>query len=243
MSQVQIGTSGWSYAHWREVFYPPGLPQRRWLEHYCGEFSTVEVNATFYRLPAEATFAGWRSRTPDGFLFALKAPRIITHLKKLADCEEDVDRFLSRAKLLADRLGPLLFQFPPNRACDPPLFAAFLSQLPCQPRFAFEFREAGWLCDSVYALLREHNAALVRVSAPRYPEAEVTTADFQYLRMHGEKHLYASKYSDESLARWADSIAGWADEGQDVFVYFNNDAQGYAVENARALREMVKERC
>jgi len=243
MSAVRIGTSGWSYAHWREVFYPQGLPQRRWLEHYCGEFSTVELNATFYRLPAEATFSGWHKRTPERFLFAVKAPRIVTHLRKLSDCQDEMGRFLSRAKLLEDRLGPVLVQLPPRWPCDPPLLAHFLSHLPADLRFAFEFRDATWLRDDVYALLRQHNAALVRVSAPRFPDADATTADFQYLRMHGEKRLYASKYPDESLARWADSIARWAAGGQDVFVYFNNDAHGYAVEDARTLRRMVDERC
>jgi len=243
MSEVRIGTSGWSYAHWRDVFYPPGLPQKRWLEHYCREFSTVELNATFYRLPAETTFSGWSTRTPDGFVFAVKAPRIITHLKKLVGCEPETDRFLSRAKLLERTLGPILIQLAPRFRCDLPRLADFLSQLPSDSRFAFEFRDASWLCDRVYALLHQHNAALVRVSAPRYPDAEASTADFEYLRMHGEKRLYASKYSDESLSRWADSIALWARRGQAVFVYFNNDPRGYAVQDARTLRRMVDERC
>jgi len=243
MAEVRIGTSGWSYKHWREVFYPRGLPQRRWLEHYAGEFDTVELNATFYRLPAESTFSGWRERTPDGFRFALKISRAITHIKRLGDCRQEVERFLSRAELLGDRVGPILVQLPPKWPRDPPRLAEFLSLLPGKHRFAFEFRDESWLCEDVCGMLRERNAALVRVSAPRYPDAEVSTADFQYLRMHGEKRLYSSKYSDESLALWAEAIAGWVGEGQAVFVYFNNDAHGYAVENARALRRLVGERC
>jgi uncharacterized protein YecE (DUF72 family) len=243
MGEARIGTSGWSYAHWREAFYPRGLPQARWLEHYAAEFDTVELNATFYRLPAESTFSGWRRRTPDGFVFALKAPRIITHLKKLADCEEEVTRFLSRAELLGNRFGPILVQLPPKWKCDLALLRDFLSQLPGHFRFAFEFRDNSWLCDQVYSLLSQHNAAVVRVSAPRYPDADVTTADLQYLRMHGEKRLYASKYSEESLSRWADSIAAWIADGKSVFVYFNNDAHAYAVEDAHTLRRLVEERC
>ena len=120
MAEVRIGTSGWSYKHWREVFYPRGLPQRRWLEHYAGEFDTVELNATFYRLPAESTFSGWRERTPDGFRFALKISRAITHIKRLGDCRQEVERFLSRAELLGDRVGPILVQLPPKWPRDPP---------------------------------------------------------------------------------------------------------------------------
>jgi uncharacterized protein YecE (DUF72 family) len=243
MAEVRIGTSGWSYKHWREVFYPRGLPQRRWLEHYAGEFDTVELNATFYRLASESTFSGWRQRTPEGFRFALKAPRAITHMKKLGDCEGELARFISRAELLGNKMGPVLVQLPPKWQCNPPRLAAFLSLLPERHRFAFEFRDRSWLCDEVYEMLRRYNAALVRVSAPSYPDAEVSAADFQYLRMHGEKRLYSSKYSEQSLARWTDAIAGWVDEGQAVFAYFNNDARGYAVEDARTLRRLVGERC
>jgi len=241
--QVRIGTSGWSYAHWRGVFYPPGVPQGGWLEHYASEFDTVELNATFYRLPHEGIFRGWRERTPEGFLFAVKAPRAITHIKKLSDCGPQIAEFRSRASLLGERLGPILVQLPPRWPCDPALLKDFLCCIPKQRRLAFEFRDPSWLCEAVYALLCEHNAALVRVSAPRFPDAELSTADFQYLRMHGEKRLYSSKYSQDSLSRWAEEIAAWASAGQEVFVYFNNDAHGYAIQDARILREMVKGRC
>jgi uncharacterized protein YecE (DUF72 family) len=243
MSQVRIGTSGWTYAHWRGVFYPRGLPQARWLEHYAAEFDSVELNASFYRLPAETAFSGWRCRTPDGFLFSLKAPRSITHIKRLADCAQDLGNFLSRADLLRDRRGPILFQLPPRWPCDLSRLADFLASLPAGLRFAFEFRDESWLCDPVYSLLQARNAALVRVSAPRYPDAEARTAGFSYLRMHGEERLYASKYSEQSLRRWAEVIADWTRAGQQVFVYFNNDARGHAVADARALRLLVSEPC
>ncbi len=240
---IHIGTSGWNYQHWRDVFYPRGLPSRVWLEHYASEFETVEVNATFYRLLPASTFEGWRARTPEGFLFAIKAPRTITHRKRLADCEEELAAFLARARLLGDRLGPLLFQLPPNWGCDPERLSAFLRHLSGGPRCAFEFRSESWHCEAVYCLLREADAALVRVSAPRFPDADVRTADFQYVRMHGKPRLYVSKYSDAELARWAGEITAWAGAGQEVFVYFNNDAHGHAVEDARQLRRLLESRC
>jgi uncharacterized protein YecE (DUF72 family) len=243
MSQVRIGTSGWTYDDWKGVFYPPGLSPRRWLEHYAQEFDTVEVNATFYRLLPESTFAGWDSRVPEGFLFALKASRPITHLKKLADAEEELSRFLARAELLSHRLGPLLFQLPPQWPVDAARLEAFLSLLPTRFRCAFEFRDPSWLTEPVYAALRKRGAALVRVSAPHFPDADVVTADFSYLRMHGDQRTHASKYSAPTLTLWARAIAGWAAAGRDVFVYFNNDLHGYAVEDARALRRLVAQQC
>lgn len=243
MAEVRIGTSGWSYKHWREVLYPADVPQRRWLEYYAGQFDTVELNATFYRLPSEKTFEGWRERTPENFRFAVKAPRAITHRKLLADCRDDLNRFLGRVDLLGDRAGPILVQLPPSWECDLPVLREFLGMLPGEGRFAFEFRTRTWLCDDVYEALGEHNAAVVRVSAPRYPDAEADTGDLKYLRMHGEEKLYTSKYSDESLAAWADTVAGWVDDGKAVFAYFNNDVEGHAVADARALRGLVAERC
>ena len=243
MGQVRIGTSGWTYQHWKGVFYPAGVGQRRWLEYYAREFDTVEVNATFYRLPAEGTFEGWRQRVPDGFLFALKASRPITHFKKLLGAEPELEHVLSRARLLKDRLGPLLFQLPPHWPVDVERLRSFLTLLPRQQRCAFEFRDESWLMEPVYDALRGHGAALVRVSAPRAPEAEVVTADFCYLRMHGDQTMYSSKYSQRTLSEWATAISRWAAAGRDVFVYFNNDVHGYAVEDARALRELLVQRC
>ncbi len=243
MAELRIGTSGWAYPHWRGVLYPHGVPQRRWLEHYAAEFDTVELNVTFYRLPAQAVFSGWRERTPQGFLFAVKAPRVITHHRKLADCAAEAAEFLSRANRLGERLGPLLVQLPPRWPCDAARLEGFLGALPEGVRFAFEFRDESWLREDVYSLLQARNMAVVRVSAQRFPEASTSTADFRYLRMHGDEQTYSSKYSQESLARWADYIAEWVSDKRDVFVYFNNDAHGYAVEDARRLREMVGEQC
>ena len=243
MGHVRIGASGWTHEHWKGVFYPPGVPPRQWLEFYAREFDTVEVNATFYRLLLESTFAGWRDRSPEGFLFALKASRPITHLKKLLNADQEVGHLLSRARLSPDRLGPLLFQLPPRWPVDLGRLRRFLSLLPRRYRCAFEFRDPRWLTDAVFDALRDHGAALVRVSAPGLPDADVSAADFSYVRMHGDQRMYSSKYSEQTLREWADAIARWASSGQDVFVHFNNDAHGYAVEDARALRRIVAQRC
>ena len=243
MGRVRIGTSGWCYGHWKGVFYPVGVPPRGWLEHYAREFDTVEVNATFYRLPAESTFAGWREGVPEGFMFALKASRPITHFKKLLGAGLELERFLSRARLLEDRLGPLLFQLPPRWHVDVERLRRFLALLPRQCRCAFEFRDESWLTEAVYGALRDHGAALVRVSAPGMLNADVMTAEFCYARMHGDQTMYSSKYSERMLNEWAEAVCRWAAAGKDVFVYFNNDVHGYAVEDARALRELVVRQC
>ncbi len=236
MAHLHIGTSGWMYRHWREVFYPPRLPQRAWLEYFAREFGTVELNVTYYRLPAESAFTGWRDRTPPGFLFAVKASRIITHLKRLANVEAEVDLFLSRARLLESRLGPILIQTPPRWSRDVPRLRDFLALLPADLRYAFEFRDTSWFADQVYDLLQAHRMAFVYVTSPSYPEPPAT-APFCYLRMHGDEH--DAKYAPETLSRWAEKVLTWRREGRDVYVYFNNDIHGYAIEDARALRSLV----
>jgi len=240
MAEIRIGTSGWMYPHWREVLYPRGVPQRTWLEHFAVEFDTVELNVTYYRLPAASTFAGWRRRTPPGFLFAVKASRLITHLKRLANVSAELDLFLSRARLLEDRLGVILLQTAPQWPCDRPRLRDFLSALPADLHFAFEFRHLSWFDDGVYALLHEHGMALVRVSSPAYPESPAT-APFCYLRLHGGED--SADYSAEALSHWGQRVLTWRQEGRDVYVYFNNDAHGYAIHNARTLREIVARGC
>jgi uncharacterized protein YecE (DUF72 family) len=237
MAQLRIGTSGWTYAHWRGVFYPRGVAQRKWLEYYATHFDTVEINATFYRLPAESTFLGWHDRTPAGFLFAVKASRIITHLKRLKDAREPVAVLLGRARRLGDRLGPVLIQTPPGLEADLPRLHGFLQVLPSDLHYAFEFRHQSWFNEEVYTALSERAAAVVRVTSRDYPEPPLT-APFTYARMHGDED--SPKYSPETLSRWAANVVTWLGEGQDVFVYFNNDIHGYAIEDARALARMVE---
>lgn len=240
MARAFIGTSGWSYKHWRGgVWYPEGLPQKDEFSYHARQFDTVEINSSFYHLPQEKTFAGWAQRAPDGFVFALKFSRYLTHVKKLADPKEPLQIFMDRALLLGEKLGPILFQLPPSLHLDINRLTGLLRVLPPRQRFAFEFRHESWFCDDVYALLEEHNAALTISDTPRYPLVIRATADFVYIRLHGHEKLYASNYSDEQLREWGRRVLGWMGEGRDVYVYFDNDAEGYAPRNALTLKEMV----
>jgi len=232
---IRIGCSGWSYAHWRGRFYPGSAPASRWLELYAAEFDTVEVNATFYRLPRKKTVANWAEVTPDDFCFAVKASRYLTHVKRLRELSAGIARFAERIEPLAvaGKLGPLLWQLPPNFKRDDERLAQALAALP-DGRHAFEFRDEGWFADDVYELLREQGVALVVADRASLPPAPwVKTADWSYLRFHEGRAGRRGNYSDAELGRWADRIDSATG---DVFAYFNNDWEGFAPENARALR-------
>jgi uncharacterized protein YecE (DUF72 family) len=207
-----------------------------WLEHYSAEFTTVEINSTFYHLPRESTFTGWQQRTPVGFLFAVKCWGLITHRKRLQEVEDQLALFLSRARLLGNRLGPVLVQLPPRWQCDLARLRDFLQLLPRELRYAFEFRDLSWFRDAVYDLLAAQGATVVRVSSPSYP-ASPATAPFCYVRMHGDED--SPKYAPQTLSRWAGIVLTWVSEGREVFVYFNNDIHGYAIADARALLRLV----
>ncbi|MBC7358459.1 MAG: DUF72 domain-containing protein [Desulfacinum sp.] len=238
--RVRIGTSGWIYKHWQKRFYPAGVPQRKWLEYYAQIFDTVELNATFYRLPSENTFEGWRLRTPEGFLWAVKAPRTITHHRRLKDAAGDLERFLSRCALLGPKLGPVLFQLPPSLPYDAQLFSHFAGLLHGVNQAVVEVRHPSWLNDGFFQQLRTHGIAFcLSDTAGRYPYAEVITASFVYIRLHGSRTLYASCYSEEELRRWAEKILGWQ---RAAYVYFDNDFEAYAPANARRLRQILNER-
>ncbi len=238
--QLWIGTSGWVYPHWRGVFYPDDLPQGRWFAHYARHFATVEVNNTFYRLPGEAAFVRWREQAPPGFRYALKANRFLTHIKRLNDCAEPLERFLSRARLLGDRLGPLLYQLPPHWHCRPERLAAFLPLLPGDLTHVLEFRDESWLVEPVFDLLAQHGVGLCLASMPGLPCPLRATSPVVYMRMHGWQYLYGDKYPLDELRRWAERLAAFQAEGRDVYVYFNNDAFGYAVENALELKAITQ---
>ncbi len=241
MARFWVGTSGWDYRHWRSgVFYPDGLDSAARLRHYATIFDCVELNSTFYHTPREATLHGWRERTPAGFLFAYKGARAITHVRRLAGAEELVERVLARAALLGEKLGPVLWQLPPSSPCDLERLAAFLALLPAGHRYAFEFRHPSWFAPACYALLRAHNAALVWGDTPRYPLVKEATADFVYARLHGHEVLYASGYRPEQLAAWAADFRQALDRQLDVFVFFDNDAQGHAPHDAGALRDLMR---
>ena len=240
-----IGTSGWVYQHWRGVFYPPELPSSRWLAHYRSSFGTVEINFSFYRLPKEKTFENWARAVPPGFRFAVKASRYITHIKRLRDCEEPLETFLSRVRLLGEAAGPVLFQLPPQfkrHARNEAALADFLTLLPHDLRHVFEFRDPAWHTPDIFFLLRMHNAAFCAYHMVDEETPLEATADFAYMRFHGSGWLYGGCYSDDELGEWAGRLASLPDDVGDVYVYFNNDAYGYAVQNALTLRAMLEAR-
>lgn len=248
MARLFIGTSGWTYSSWKGTYYPEDLPSRQYLEFYAREFPTTEVNYSFYHLPRPSTYEKWAVQVPDGFVFALKASRFITHIKRLVDVEEPWHTFVENARPLGSHLGPILFQFPPSFRAERKRLAAFLrgAQQPASKshpfRLVFEFRHDSWFTEEIYALLRQYHAALCIADSPRYPREDVITADFTYLRFHGRIQLFASKYSDAELAEEAKKIKRYLRKGLGVFAYFNNDAEGHAVENARTLRKLVEGR-
>ncbi len=230
-----IGTSGWHYDHWRLLFYPDRLPKAGWLEFYSRHFTTVELNNSFYRLPSEAAFANWRQSSPDGFVFAVKVSRFITHIKRLKDIEEPVKTFLGRARILEEKLGPLLYQLPPSMHRDDGRLDSFLSILPPGMKHVLEFRHESWLDEGAFDLLRRYNVGLCVFDMPGLTCPLAATADFAYIRFHGSTGLYSSCYSDEELADWAGRLAGLAPEVKEVYIYFNNDAEAFAVRNALTL--------
>ncbi len=234
--ELNVGTSGYQYDHWREVFYPEGLPKTRWFDHYASQFDTVEINNTFYNLPQAKTFRAWRERAPEGFCYALKFSRYGTHLKRLKDPSASVGMFLERAEELGPHLGPILVQLPPNWSVNAERLAGFLRAAPKRHRWALEFRNKDWLCETVFDLLREHNAALcVHDLLEDHPR--VVTAGWVYLRFHGDH--YAGSYTPQALSGAARRIRRHLADGRDVYAYFNNDAEGYAAANALDLRRYV----
>ncbi len=238
---VFIGTSGWSYDHWNDVLYPAGTPTARRLQYYYERFGTVELNASFYRWPRESTFAGWRERLPSGFLFSVKAPRGLTHAKKLYAPEVWVERITRCWHELGDKRAVLLVQLPPAMQRDDARLDYFLALLPNWIRVAVEFRHPSWEAEEVYSLLERHGTAYCVMSGANLPCVLRATAPFVYVRMHGPDthHLYGGSYTDGDLRWWADRIREWQGAGKDVFVYFNNDGGGNAVRNADTLRAVL----
>jgi uncharacterized protein YecE (DUF72 family) len=237
MGRFLIGTSGWNYPHWRGRFYPRGLPADEWLTYYAGQFPTVEVNYTFYRLPERRTFVAWHAAAPRRFIFALKASRFITHVRRLRDARGPVGRLLTRARPLAQALGPILFQLAPTFACDEERLAAFLARLPSGRRYAVEFRHESWHREPVYRLLRRHGVACCVCDTPRRPCHIVRTAPFVYARFH-HSGTQDGCYTEDQLRRWADGLRDVSGRGA-VYAYFNNDWEGFAVKNAARLAELL----
>jgi uncharacterized protein YecE (DUF72 family) len=236
-----VGTSGWSYAHWDGVLYPPGTPPARRLDLYTREFGTVELNASFYRWPREASFASWRRRLPDGFRMSVKAPRGLTHAKKLYAPEVWADRITRSWHELLDRRGVLLVQLPPAMVRDDARLDWFLGRLPWWVPVAVELRHPSWHDDEVFGLLERHGASYVVMSGAGLPCVLRATAQVVYVRLHGpsREHLYAGSYPEHDLAWWADRIREWESSGHEVYAYFNNDGDGNAVRDARRLGQLL----
>lgn len=256
-----IGTSGWVYSHWQGIFYPANLPSKDKLKYFSKHFKTAEINYSFYHLPRTTTYQNWYLQTPKDFLFAVKASRFITHIKRLKGVKKSWKVFLKNTLNLKEKLGPILFQFPPSFKATPENIKRlenFIREISDQTRtnsrlrFAFEFRHKSW-CDpegkpsasygvnkEIYNLLKKYKVAWVIADSPRYPKAEVITSDFVYIRMHGSKVLFSSKYTKKELKALSQKIKKWLNQRLNVYCYFNNDAYGYAIENAKELLKLCQ---
>ena len=238
MRPVHIGCSGWNYKSWRETFYPAGLPPRRWLERYAEAFDTVEVNNTFYRLPKREAVANWVEQSPDDFIFTIKASRYLTHIKRLTNMGEGVERFMERIEPLyvTPKMGPMLWQLPANFHRDDERLANALAALP-DGRHCFEFRHPSWFVSEVSSLLREHEVALVIGDHPERPfQAHEMTTDWTFVRMHYGHRGRRGNYSVSELETWRRRISAWR-RRTEVFVYFNNDWEEFAIRNALWMRD------
>jgi uncharacterized protein YecE (DUF72 family) len=239
-AMLRIGTSGWTYKHWKQDFYA-GVPARKWLEHYAARFDSVEINATFYGLPAASTFDQWRERVPESFLYAVKASRLITHNKKLNEPQDALAHFLDRARRLGSRLGPILYQLPPGWNVDADRLRSFTALLPEDLTHVFEFREQSWFSEPVRQLLEETGMAFCihdmhDVECPHW-----VTSKTVYIRFHGPtEEKYTGSYSTAELDTWAVRLRQYLEDGRDVYAYFNNDIGGHAVRNAEELRDLIR---
>jgi len=233
---IRIGTSGFSYHDWVKLFYPKEVKQRDWLSYYSRFFDTVEINVTFYRTPGEQSFEKWYSEVPKDFLFAVKGSRYVTHIRRLNVQWESIEYFLNRSGLLREKLGPLLWQLPPNLKYDFETLRNFASLLKKTGlKNALEPRHISWFALEPYEILKENNIALVFSDSLSFPKREVMTADFVYIRFHGGSKLYSSEYSQAEMSEWAKKIKEWS-QSRPVFAYFNNDANAFAVKNAQQLK-------
>lgn len=239
--ELRIGTSGWSYKHWKGLFYPDDLPSKNWLQYYIEHFDTVELNVSFYRLFPRKMFEAWQNKVPEGFLYAVKLWRGITHLKKLAVTAESLKDVCERIEGLGKALGPILVQLPPGLHLNIPLLENFAKMCPPQLRWALEVRHSSWFVDDLWDLLTEHKIAFCIADAPGKPFPREVTADFIYARFHGEQRTYAGKYSKNTLKDWAAFLHDMLQDEKDVFTYFNNDIDGHAVTDAKELRKLILE--
>jgi uncharacterized protein YecE (DUF72 family) len=236
---IRIGTSGWTYKHWKGDFYPEDLPQRRWLEYYTEHFPTVELNASFYHIPKASTARGWAERTPPDFRFSVKLSRLITHVHKLKNCEETAEWFFRELEPLRDKVAAFLFQLPPSFLPQPKTLESFLSLLPQNNRYVFELRNPEGYSGAVPELLEKSGATFCIHDLQGLQTPYRVTSSLVYIRFHGTGGRYSGGYSESELARWATRIRRWSGEGRDVLAYFNNDIGGFAVHNAKTLMARV----
>ena len=240
---LRIGTSGWQYDGWQGDFYPQDLPNDEWLAFYAKHFDTVEINNTFYQLPAAETLINWYENTPDDFIFSVKANRYITHMKKLKEPEDSLNRFLERVQILDDKLGPILFQLPPNWYYDGERLANFLDLLPPDDFcYVMEFRDPDWLRDEAYELLQQHDTAFCIYDIHQRTSPRRVTTDFVYVRLHGPlEEAYKGAYNTETLSGWAGAFSSWQRDERTIFCYFDNTMEGDAIHNAQQLKNMLIE--
>lgn len=241
---IHIGTSGWSYKHWRNIFYPSRLPSSSWLPYYAQTFPVTEINASFYRLPSKETVEKWVQQTPDDFLFCPKMSRYLTHLKKLREPEEPLNRFFEVFEPMSKKMGPVLVQLPPQAPFRYDIAAPFFELLHRQYNpyhFVLEARHPSWLHNDALMLMAGHKIGwVIAQSGVSFPYSEVVTAQTIYVRFHGPAALYASSYSDEQLQNFADKFLHWQKEGHAIWVFFNNDVHGYALNDAVRLRKLCQ---
>lgn len=236
---IHVGTSGWHYGHWTGPFYPENLTKKEFLPYYAEHFHTVEVNSTFYGLPQKKTLLTWQKSVPEGFLFAVKSSRYITHMKKLKDAEKALYSLLKRVSVLGDNLGPILFQLPPGWRYNAKRFRNFLDLLPKGYRYAFEFRDRTWQNPEVYETMEYFNAAFCIYHLDGFLSPKIITADFIYVRLHGPDGPYRGNYGVQTLSGWSGAFSTWSSGKKKIFCYFDNDEAGYAPRNALRLQKMI----
>jgi len=235
-----IGTSGWTYDHWRNIFYPGELPKTKWFLHYCKYFSAVEINATFYRKFKDQTYLKWKNQVNASFRYVLKAPRIITHRKFLINADDDIKSFANAASLLGDKLGLILLQLAPQTKYDPELLRETILSFKNPQKLAIEFRSKNWLNSEIYEILKESGAVFCNADSPKTSLIDWITSDTAYLRLHGRKNWYSYNYSDKELAEISSLVEYFAEKGtKRIYIFFNNDFEGYAPGNALLLMEML----
>jgi uncharacterized protein YecE (DUF72 family) len=237
---IRIGTSGWYYDHWRERFYPPGLAKSKWFEHYAQQFNTVEINNTFYHLPTPQTLTRWCDLAPEGFLYAVKANRYITHIKRLKDTAEEVKRFFNVVGLLKEKLGPILYQLPPSIHKDHDLLGSFIKLLPRKSPAVFEFRHKSWYEEDTFELLGRLGAGFCIHDLGELTTPRIITGEMVYIRFHGTAGRYSGNYTDKMLADWANWLKEQTKNARAIYAYFNNDADAHAINNATTLKRKLR---